>query len=118
MLGDSLRSHLRLSRTGRQVSIADQTIDVIPLEPRIFYGIRSGLQVKAEGSPSRDPALRCIANPHNGIFILQSHPALLYSSDSFLKLSFEISLNTRYPEPLPPVHPNSFADHAVEFHIR
>ena len=77
MLCHEIRGNIHLIGRGRKVAVADESVDVLSAEARIFYGIGAGLHVEAEGCPIRNSPLRCVSDSHYRVFILQTYGSSL-----------------------------------------
>jgi hypothetical protein len=77
MLCHDIRGNIHLIGRRRKMTVADESVDVLPAEARILYGIGTGLHVEAERCSLRNTPLRCVSDSHYSAFILQTHGIIL-----------------------------------------
>jgi hypothetical protein len=77
MLRYEIRGNIHLIGRGRKVAVAHESVDVLPAEARILYGIGAGLHMEAERCPIRNSPLRGVSHTHHCVFILQTHRLIL-----------------------------------------
>ena len=61
------------------MTIDDQTVDITGFQPRVLNGVGTGLEVKTQRRPVRDPPLGGIPHTDNGILVFQIHWSYLTS---------------------------------------
>jgi len=59
------------------MTVADQSVHVLPFQSGICNGVGAGFQVKAECGPVRNDPLGGVANADNGVLVFQTHRCLL-----------------------------------------
>ena len=71
MLGDHLRGHIDLTRTGGKISVADQAVYVFFFKAGISYRIGRGFQVKTKGCSSGHFSLGRVSHTDYGISVFK-----------------------------------------------